>query len=257
LVAAVLQVLFGLLMIISLQWIIPSELIYLTAFLYPIVFVFTYQFHVSLFTYTLFGAAFLMSGIILLLRDIPHFDTYMITTFGSIVIIGQVVKKASEKMLRLANHDSLTGLMNRRHWEENLKYLMGLSSRDNRVISISYLDIDNFKEVNDEFGHARGDELLKGVAAALRNECREVDLIARWGGDEFVIAMPNTDKQQASEMIKRLEMQMKETSFSAGVVTAFPDETVDQLLSRADHAMYKIKLARRQNKEEGELSIGR
>jgi len=245
---AILQAPFGLAMILSLQFIMPVDLVGFTAFLFPIVFVFLYEFHTITYTRIMFLIALFGTALIGFSRDFPYLPAYLITTFGSTLIIGRVVRTAAEKTMLLANHDSLTGLMNRRHWEENLIQLFKISERTSSNISIAYMDLDGFKKINDESGHIEGDQTLQNFASILKKVGRDSDLIARWGGDEFVIAMPETDHQKAESMIKRLAHLSNNIPFSYGLAVYQSGETIDELLSRADEQMYKSKTARKNEK---------
>lgn len=252
---AILQVPFGLAMIISLQCIMPIELVGLTAFLYPIVFVFVYEFHTTLFTRAMFSLALIGTAFIGYTRDFPYLFAYLFTTFGSTVIIGQVVRAAAEKTILLANHDGLTGLLNRRHWEESLIQLLKISVRNNSDVSIIYMDLDGFKKINDDSGHLKGDQILQNFAALLKKEGRESDLIARWGGDEFVIAMPDTNEAKAQSTIDRLTKLSNSISFSSGIAVYEAGESIDDLLSRADRQMYKSKAERKAQTEPNPLKL--
>ena len=242
---AIIQVPFGLLLILSLQAIMPLSMVHLTAFLFPIVFVFLFEFHTRAFTALLFGSALLVTAGVLWLRDYPWLAAYLVVTFGSTLIIGRVVRLASQKVQRLANLDGLTGLTNRRHWEVSVSQLIALSERDQRPMSVAFFDLDGFKDVNDRYGHQQGDRILQAVARNLRLVSRDSDAVARWGGDEFAIAMPNTDAVRAESLVKRLQAKLEEARVSAGVVQHQPGETLTSLLRRADKAMYQVKQARR------------
>jgi diguanylate cyclase (GGDEF)-like protein len=235
------QILIGLLMIISLQWIMPHDLVYLTGFLYPIVFIFAYEFHETKFVLWVLGITIATTAMILLHRELPYRQAYLITTFGTTIIIGYVVGKASKRTQDLANHDALTGLINRRFWEESLHHMINMAEREKTTVSVAFLDLDGFKMVNDKQGHAEGDKLLQDVAAQMKKVCREADLVGRWGGDEFAIAMPNTSEQQAKSLIKRLQRELSKTTISAGIVSMQPGESLHNLLNRADQAMYQAK----------------
>jgi diguanylate cyclase (GGDEF)-like protein len=109
-----------------------------------------------------------------------------------------------EQAVSLARTDVLTGLRNRRAFEEELDLLIGRAGRDATPLSVVVADLDRFKEVNDRFGHLSGDRCLREVAAALRHVVRDAELIYRWGGDEFAILLPNVEHADAQEICARI-----------------------------------------------------
>lgn len=165
-------------------------------------------------------------------------------------------KAQQQELEHIAHHDVLTGLPNRVLLSDRLRQAMASARRSGQTLAVAYLDLDGFKEVNDNHGHAFGDELLVSLAMRMKTALREGDTIARLGGDEFVaviIDLPNIEVCQAlltrlltviSEPI-HVKGRMLQVSGSAGV-TLFPQTEVvdaDQLLRQADHAMYQAKLA--------------
>ena len=155
-------------------------------------------------------------------------------------------KKTEEKILYLSYHDKLTGLYNRRFYEEEIKRL---DTERNLPISIIIGDVNRLKLVNDAFGHDKGDELLVKSAASIQSACRADDIVARWGGDEFVILLPKTKTEEAEEIIKRIEeLYSKEQVNSLSVSISFgwdtkrnPDEDILKVLKSAEDNMYKHK----------------
>ncbi len=124
--------------------------------------------------------------------------------------------------------------------------------RNARVFSVVLLDIDLFKSVNDEFGHQAGDEAIIGVARILREQCRKVDTIARWGGEEYLVLLPETDASEALHTADRFREAIYHDpitydgreialTVSAGVATIRGSESIDRLLQRADEALYQAK----------------
>lgn len=150
----------------------------------------------------------------------------------------------------LARTDSLTGTANLRCFLERLQLERERAARNGRPLTLAYIDLDNFKQVNDEEGHAAGDRLLHFFAQTVRQETRSVDLLGRVGGDEFCLLMPETDSEQARSVLVRLQEKLGDTfreqghpvTMSVGVVTFLkPPLTVDEMIGAADAAMYEAK----------------
>jgi len=145
----------------------------------------------------------------------------------------------------LAVRDGLTGLYNRRYFNELITAEANRLKRSPAPLSLLMLDIDNFKNYNDTQGHPAGDELLKSIAKVFKNSSRTVDIACRYGGEEFVIVLSQTDKKGAQVIAERLRVQVElfiPTTISIGIAT-FPDDAqdMDQLLQKADAALYQAK----------------
>lgn len=176
------------------------------------------------------------------------------------VIIGTVVDITERKRLEsrlewMAYHDPLTGLVNRRSLVEQASRYVALAERRGSPLAVAYLDLSGFKSVNDEFGHEAGDTVLAEVARRLESEARESDIVARVGGDEFVVLMPEVDSPEAaagaahrfSEALRApVELDGERVSVRGDFgVAAFPEDasSFDELLEAADAAMYGLKKA--------------
>jgi diguanylate cyclase (GGDEF)-like protein len=158
-----------------------------------------------------------------------------------------------KKLAALAYHDALTGLANRQLLHEHLKQALTLAHRLKRVIALVFIDLDHFKSVNDTLGHAAGDRLLKEVAARLTACTREGDIVARYGGDEFVMVLPDLPQEDAAEpIVRRLLNAISQTvelddgaiSLTCSVgIALYPRDGVDiaTLVMKADSAMYNVK----------------
>jgi diguanylate cyclase (GGDEF)-like protein len=159
--------------------------------------------------------------------------------------------KALDTIRTLATVDELTSLANRRHMNE---VLQEEERRRNPGIStcIALLDIDFFKQINDRHGHAAGDEVLRNFAAAARAELRDGDVLARWGGEEFLLMLPDTAEQAAQAVVERIRARVgalrvegvsggRRISFSAGVTARRGAEALADTISRADKALYQAK----------------
>lgn len=151
--------------------------------------------------------------------------------------------------------DFLTGLANRLELLERLKIEQGRSERSARPFSLLFIDIDEFKSMNDAYGHQGGDDALKTLADVLRKCCRKVDVPARLGGDEFVLLLPDTDEQSSLHLIKRIEKSAKlafearswPISVSIGRMTSIgKTHDADSLIHIADEDMYEVKKRKQQ-----------
>ena len=150
-----------------------------------------------------------------------------------------------EYFVDLAVRDGLTGLFNRRYFNELINIEINRVRRYPASLSLLMLDIDNFKIYNDTKGHPAGDELLKGAARVFRNSVRAVDIVCRYGGEEFVILLPQADKKVAQIIAERMRVQMGlylPATVSIGIAT-LPDDAVEaeQLIEKADNALYQAK----------------
>jgi diguanylate cyclase (GGDEF)-like protein len=144
----------------------------------------------------------------------------------------------------LARTDDLTGLPNRRGWRELLDREIAIARRTSRALTVALFDIDHFKEYNDAHGHLAGDRLLLRASAVWESALRETDVLARWGGDEFGVLLPGCDTEQARSLIDRMRAAQPEVLFSVGLVTWDGHGTADEIVARADDALYAVKQAR-------------
>ncbi|MDQ1437247.1 MAG: hypothetical protein QOK43_876 [Acidimicrobiaceae bacterium] len=150
-----------------------------------------------------------------------------------------------------ASHDALTGLMNRRSFDDLLSQASSRSLRYGWPFGLALLDLDNFKIINDKHGHDGGDRVLRAIGSALRHSLRSGDIAARIGGDEFAIILANSQLETIDAIVARLRgalggiLQSSETGFSVGVALA-PDEATDvnELYRLADERLYQAKRAR-------------
>lgn len=168
---------------------------------------------------------------------------------SSNVIITQL-RRLYERERRLSRIDPLTLVENRRAFFESAEKAKNSSDRDQAPLSVAYLDLDNFKQLNDHMGHTAGDKLLAVVADEIRKALRPTDTVARIGGDEFAILLPRTDKDTAARILDRVRSElnhaMKERywrmTFSIGLVSFSPPlDSVMEMLGAADEAMYSAK----------------
>lgn len=157
------------------------------------------------------------------------------------------------KVETLAITDSLTGLFNRRHCENVLENEFGRTERYNSSLTCLMLDIDHFKKVNDEYGHRVGDTVLKEVAQIVKNNSREVDTVSRWGGEEFVVLLPQTVEEKgvffASRLVKAISdyhftgIHGRRITVSVGIASAPAPaiDTAEKLINASDVALYEAK----------------
>jgi len=155
----------------------------------------------------------------------------------------------------MARHDQLTGLPNRRALEEQLPRAMARARRCRLPLSVAILDIDHFKDYNDTHGHLAGDEVLRACAKAWDSALRGEDTIVRFGGEEFLVLLPDIPVEQAAEIVERLRRKtpMGQTC-SAGLASWDFAESIDDLLGRADKALYLAKAGGRNQLAEAALS---
>lgn len=159
---------------------------------------------------------------------------------------------------RLSRMDGLTHLYNHRFFHERIQEEFKRSDRFRQTLSLLMIDVDDFKRINDTFGHQAGDEMLRRLARVLRETLREVDVPARYGGDEFAIILPDTDLNEASEVAERLRKSVEKHDFptadtavtltlSLGTASRAPQSPVsaEELIKAADHALYQAKNAGR------------
>jgi len=162
------------------------------------------------------------------------------------------LERALLRIQDLATHDELTGLVNRRQMTELLEHERERSRRAPHPWCIALIDLDHFKQVNDRHGHAVGDEVLRAVARAAVAAGRRSDVLARWGGEEFVLLMPDTPLEAGMAGVERVRRALTgaaldvaglglQISFSAGVAQHRVGEAVEQTLARADAALYAAK----------------
>ncbi len=160
--------------------------------------------------------------------------------------------KLAKEFEYAAKHDALTGLANRREGLEQLDNEYQRYLRSGRGFSVLLMDIDLFKSVNDTYGHQAGDEMIVLVARTLASQCRKVDTIARWGGEEFLILLPETSLADAYASAERIRQAVSSqtitvdgkvirATISIGVATIQGSESIDRLLQRSDEALYQAK----------------
>lgn len=165
------------------------------------------------------------------------------------------LRTSVKQTIELAVTDGLTGLHNRRYLDSHLKILFNRAQARGRPLSVCITDIDRFKQVNDSYGHDAGDDVLREFAARIRATVRGADLACRYGGEEFVVVMPDTSAEAAAAIAERLRSMIEDRPFtlrtspatlhvtaSMGIATFAPGvDTPEQLLKQADRALYQAK----------------
>lgn len=163
------------------------------------------------------------------------------------------LKNTLDSVQHQLSFDELTGVYNRRAGMTRLREELARARRHGRTLSIAMADIDKFKNINDTYGHLAGDKVIQSVAQSLKSQLRECDLVIRFGGEEFLLVMPDTNEKQAAQPLDRIRQRLslqpirfeKETircSVSIGIAEVNPEETdIIEAISRADQALYCAK----------------
>lgn len=168
------------------------------------------------------------------------------------------LQEALDRLQEMAGRDQLTGLHNRHHMVERLSDALARQRRHPGPLCLALLDLDHFKRINDRHGHQVGDRVLQDFARAVSSSLRETDELARWGGEEFLVLLPQTTLADAQAVIERLREafaraaplaaerpQQPVVTFSAGLVEHQPGESIEHSIERADQALYRAKDAGR------------
>jgi len=174
---------------------------------------------------------------------------------GYIVHLLREVDRARQQAQALAWHDPLTGQLNRRRMIELGERELAMARRAGRPVTAALIDIDDFKRINDQHGHAGGDAVLRAVALAVAAQLRGTDFVARWGGEEFALILPDADIGEATLVAERVraaveglaialgETHAQRCTISIGLSQARADDRFDPWIDRADRAMYRAKAA--------------
>lgn len=188
-------------------------------------------------------------------REVTNRDIKDAAGLANLCAVAVQRARLLERIKEMANRDGLTGLANRRRFDETFPELVAQSTHTGRPLSLLILDIDDFKEVNDRFGHLAGDALLKVLAATIKDRIRTADLAARYGGDEVVVVLPGADLEAAVSVARsiteELALRMAETgkilaptascTVSVGAAQLEPGDNPQSLIARADRALYEAK----------------
>lgn len=181
--------------------------------------------------------------------------------FLSSALLLSVLRQNLRHQQHMARTDGLSGLFNRRAFEERFGHDLLLAQRRKSPLTVAYIDVDDFKAVNDRLGHAGGDRVLLDIGRVLKTSVRETDTAARIGGDEFALVFPDTDAAAARQVISKLSRELREAlgarglrvTCSIGVVTFLNSATSpEQAIAAADKVMYQVK---RKGKDTVEFSV--
>jgi diguanylate cyclase (GGDEF)-like protein len=183
-----------------------------------------------------------------------------------VIILGMGIYHR-RKLTRMANTDPLTGLLNRRFVNEHEKALIAGYTKSGAPLAVALLDIDHFKAINDTYGHSAGDEVLVSFARVVRGILRKGDVIARWGGEEFIVLFPRSTEAEAVDALQRARDALVtdiqtaagyvQLRFSAGVASFASGDNLHKLVQRADEALYRAKDGGRDRTEIATLNQAR
>jgi diguanylate cyclase (GGDEF)-like protein len=182
---------------------------------------------------------------------VPYWNvTVKLLVFLTVVELLSRLKTSLEREKQLARKDDLTGVSNRRSFFESAQIEIDRTHRYKRPFTLAYFDVDNFKQINDALGHETGDRALRTISDTIEKNIRSTDILARIGGDEFVLLLSETGFDQSHAVIEKINGLLVErmakkklpATFSIGVVTFLrPPANVDELLKKADSLMYTAK----------------
>lgn len=172
----------------------------------------------------------------------------------------QDLEASLEQIRQLATRDELTGLVNRRHMGTLLHAEQARQQRTGKAMTLVLIDLDHFKRVNDEHGHQVGDTVLRTFARTVVPQLRGSDVLARWGGEEFLLMLPESGPNEAAQCVQRMRSGLERVSFeeiatdlrltfSAGMAVCAPGESIEAVIELADQALYRAKQAGRNRTE--------
>jgi len=239
-------ILFGILDIIT-----PQKYSFIMLYIFPIALTTWFAGQTAGFLVTVICIMFWAQAI--LSNDLTAFSWNILSTLSIYFTISIMITKLRymwEAETIIARTDQLTGVMNRRAFEEIVEYEIMSLQRQNSPFSLAYLDLDNFKEVNDSLGHKKGDELLKAMVSCLKENLRRTDVVARIGGDEFTIFFPATEQSAVKLVMQKIMEQLRllnernnwPTTISSGVITSLDSNCeLETIIALADKLMYEVK----------------
>jgi diguanylate cyclase (GGDEF)-like protein len=179
-------------------------------------------------------------AVALLISDRSHLGLAWVMTVLTALMFGMLLQRFSHQLRDQARTDELTSVLNRRGLAGAARHLFVCADRDRQPVCVAMIDLDNFKQVNDELGHDAGDRLLATTARSLAEGVRANDVVARTGGDEFLILLPNLPESEAERLVARLA-ERSTASWTAGVCERHTGETLDSCMSRASTELRRGK----------------
>jgi diguanylate cyclase (GGDEF)-like protein len=217
----------------------------LTAFSYPWIAIYAAHFFERRAVMLLGAMIAVGFGVGLSIDGLSNAGVYWVivtaTTWSICLVLGQL----SESLRRQADTDPLTGLLNRAGFKAAAEREHAIAQRSGNQLTIAVLDLDGFKQINDLHGHGVGDRLLVDLAHSWQKRLRAGDILARHGGDEFVLLLPATEVQVADVVIERLRDERLPVRWSTGICAWRPEDSLAQCLARADERLYEVKNAMR------------
>jgi diguanylate cyclase len=180
-------------------------------------------------------------GVGLVVGGLPNMAIDWVVVTATVWSTGIVLSNLSESLRQRADTDPLTGLLNRNGFLTVAARGRAIAERTHHPLTLALLDLDGFKQVNDRLGHAAGDRLLADLARGWRERLRAGDILARHGGDEFVLLLPATSSREADAVLERLRSDGLPVRWSVGVSEWSPAEDLDACLARADRSLYRVK----------------
>jgi diguanylate cyclase (GGDEF) domain len=193
-------------------------------------------------TYSMTAAAWLLNQMVSR-KEVLHFLNKKLIIDKNIEL-----EKKNLELSELTMRDSMTNLLNHKNSLRYLREEVERAKRINYPLSVAMIDLDNFKSVNDNYGHQTGDEVLIQVAEILSESCRSTDVLGRYGGEEFIIIMPDTNDGDAAMLLRRIQNRIEETCFKAGIhitmscgICELNGDSVYGVLKASDAMLYEAK----------------
>ncbi len=217
----------------------------LAAFSYPWIMVYAAHFFSRRASVTLAGVISASFGVALALNGLPGGLTDWLLVSVAVLATGVILGDLGETLRRQADTDYLTGLLNRSGFLAAATRERAVSDRSGQPLTLAVLDLDGFKKINDRDGHAAGDRLLAMLGRDWRASVRSGDILARHGGDEFVLLMPCTEPSGAEAVLARMRTRQDAVRWSYGVSGWLGGESLDAALARADRQLYRAKAKQR------------